>query len=204
MASTPGVAVWVLHHSIQSSRSRCRRQVVFYSFAAISVIQGLAEKPHLKGEPVLFLLIAPPSVAATCFANFHGGRFRGVPVSVLGYALVMLSVLLLSGPKLAGEPKLLGSYWAYVFPVAALGSGCVNYAAYENSPEAKAVAWVVFIIAETLLILVFVRTMYHWAQVARGRALWRDPLAPASAWVDEKTGGRVGHCEGDDAAITPA
>ena len=59
-------------------------------------------------------------------------------------------------------------------------------------------------IAETLLILVFVRTMYHWAQVARGRALWRDPLAPASAWVDEKTGGRVGHCEGDDAAITPA
>ena len=25
MASTPGVAVWVLHHSIQSSRSRCRR-----------------------------------------------------------------------------------------------------------------------------------------------------------------------------------
>ena len=85
---------------------------MFYSFAAISVIQGLAEKPHLKGEPVLFLLIAPPSVAATCFANFHGGRFRGVPVSVLGYALVMLSVLLLSGPKLAGEPKLLGSYWA--------------------------------------------------------------------------------------------
>ena len=47
---------------------------------------------------------------------------------------------------------------------------CANYAAYENSPEAKAVAWVVFIIAETLLILVFVRTMYHWAQVARGRA----------------------------------
>ena len=138
------------------------------------------------------------------FANFHGGRFRGVPVSVLGYALVMLSVLLLSGPKLAGEPKLLGSYWAYVFPVAALGSACINYAAYENSPEAKAVAWVVFIIAEILLILVFVRTMYHWAQVARGRALWRDPLAPASAWVDEKTGGRVGHCEGDDAAITPA
>ena len=46
--------------------------------------------------------------------------------------------------------------------------------------------------------------MYHWAQVARGRALWRDPLAPASAWVDEKTGGRVGHCEGDDSAITPA
>ena len=166
--------------------------------------KGLAEKPHLKGEPVLFLLIAPPSVAATCFANFHGGRFRGVPVSVLGYALVMLSVLLLSGPKLAGEPKLLGSYWAYVFPVAALGSACINYAAYENSPEAKAVAWVVFITAETLLILVFVRTMYHWAQVARGRALWRDPLAPASAWVDEKTGGRVGHCEGDDAAITPA
>ena len=81
---------------------------------------------------------------------------------------------------------------------------CANYAAYENSPEAKAVAWVVFIIAETLLILVFVRTMYHSAQVARGRALWRDPLAPASAWVDEKTGGRVGHCEGDDAAITPA
>ena len=110
----------------------------------------------------------------------------------------------LSGPKLAGEPKLLGSYWAYVFPVAALGSACINYAAYENSPEAKAVAWVVFIIAETLLILVFVRTMYHWAQVARGRALWRDPLAPASAWVDEKTGGRVGHCEGDDSAITPA
>ena len=31
-------------------------------------------------------------------------------VSVLGYALVMLSVLLLSGSKLAGEPKLLG-YW---------------------------------------------------------------------------------------------
>ena len=203
-------------HAIEPTRSRGQRrvdgvgrpneipQVVFYSFAVISVIQGLAEKPHLKGEPVLFLLIAPPSVAATCFANFHGGRFRGVPVSVLGYALVMLSVLLLSGPKLAGEPKLLGSYWAYVFPVAALGSACINYAAYENSPEAKAVAWVVFIIAETLLILVFVRTMYHSAQVARGRALWRDPLAPASAWVDEKTGGRVGHCEGDDAAITPA
>ena len=75
-------------------------------------------------------------------------------------------------------------------PVAALGSACINYAAYENSPEAKAVAWVVFIIAETLLILVIVRTMYHSAQVARGRALWRDPLAPASAWVDEKTGGR--------------
>ena len=108
-------------------------------------------------------------------------------------------------PRARGdEPKLRGSYWAYVFPVAALGSACINYAAYENSPEAKAVAWVVFIIAETLLILVFVRTMYHWAQVARGRPLWRDPLAPASAWVDEKTGERVGHCEGDDAAITPA
>ena len=34
--------------------------------------------------------------------------------------------MLLSGPMPAGEPKLLGSYWAYVFPVAALGSACAN------------------------------------------------------------------------------
>ena len=64
--------------------------------------------------------------------------------------------------------------------VVAVNYAAYDYAAYENSPEAKAVAWVVFIIATR---------MYHWAQVARGRALWRDPLAPASAWVDEKTGG---------------
>lgn len=162
--------------------------VAFYFLAAISVIQGLAEKPHLKGEPVLFLFLAPPSVSATCFANFNSGKFQGVPVAVLGYCLMLFLVLLLSGPKLAGEPKILGAYWAYVFPVAALGSACVNYAAYEDSPATKAVAWVVFAIAETMLVAVFARAMYHHVRVMQGRTIWRDPLAPAYTLVDESAG----------------
>jgi len=148
---------------------------VFYGLAFASIMQHLHSLENLRGEPALFLLIAPPAVMSVTLAGFDGG-FRGPSQALFGFCLVMLSVLLRLGPRLAHRPDTLGTFWAYVFPPAALATAGIGNAVAEDSAAARGIAWVLVGLASLALAAVFCRTTAHHVQHLQGTDTWDDAL----------------------------
>ena len=108
-------------------------------------------------------------------AGFDGG-FRGPSQALFGFCLVMLTVLIRLGPKLAGRPDTLGTYWAYVFPPAALATAAIGNAVAEESRAARGLAWFCVALATLALGSVFCRTTWQNIKCLRGLDAWDDAL----------------------------
>lgn len=146
--------------------------VLIYPLILLGIYHGRTG----AGEPALFLTLAPVSVAGL------GLRALGAPTAaeaLFGLALFLLFFWLRSGPKLLEAPKVLGTYWAYVFPLAALATLAVGVAADRQTRSANALAAVCAALAVTVLLAVFVRMCVHLVSVARGRGTWTDPVVAA-------------------------
>ena len=156
--------------------------VATYSLVVVGVFMSIASAPTEKGQPALFLLVAPPSVAATALVPLNGGVYGAASSAIFGYNLLIVMVLLRLSPQFARKPVLLGTYWAYVFPLAALAASSVRYATIgrpsgtETAP-AEALAWVLVGVASLMLLSVFLRMLWHQVQVMRGHERWDDPVA---------------------------
>lgn len=162
------------HFDIASCLFGCG--VVFYSLAFISIAQTMHTRQHARGAPVLFLIVAPPSVLAIALANFNGGRFGSPSTAVLGFCLFMVLLLIRLGPRLLDKPSTLGVYWAYVFPLASVATAAVRYADTFDTRQARGLAWALVALATFALVVVFVRMSVHVSAVLRGHAFWSDPL----------------------------
>lgn len=158
--------------------------VASYTLVVIGVFLSIASAPTEKGQPALFLLVAPSSVASIALVPLNGGVFGPASSAIFGYNLLMVMVLLRLSPQFATKPVLLGTYWAYVFPLAALAASSVRYATIgrptgtETAP-AEALAWVLVSVASLTLLSVFLRMLWHEMQVMRGHERWDDPIARA-------------------------
>lgn len=146
---------------------------VWYTLAFISIVQTLHTKRATKGAPVLFLLIAPPSVMSVALSNFG---LIGPSTAIFGFALFTGLVLIRLGPKLKERPSTLGVYWAYVFPLAALATAGLRFADVQDSNPAKILAWILLIVATLALVTVFCRMAIHLVHLTHGTAVWLDPL----------------------------
>ncbi|KAJ8602022.1 hypothetical protein CTAYLR_002790 [Chrysophaeum taylorii] len=149
---------------------------VWYALAFIAIMHTMHEHQHNKGAPVLFLIVAPPSVMAVALANFNDGAFGRASSAVFGFCVFMLLLLLRLGPKLLARPETLGVYWAYVFPLAALATASIRFASTYDTQVARILAWILVGVSTAAIITVSCRMSVHIYAVATGRAFWNDPL----------------------------
>ena len=155
----------------------------YYSIATFTILQvshtaAAAEK--LRGQPSLFLMLAPPTVAEIAFAQFEG-RFGRVSQGLMGVVLVMASVLLYLGPQFVQKPPLVGTYWAYVFPTAGVAKTSLQYAATVGTLGANLFAVSCSGVAVAVFLAVVAREGSHLLEVVRGHEQWTCPIATAYA-----------------------
>jgi tellurite resistance protein TehA-like permease len=148
-----------------------------YVIVTVDVFNGL----HLgmsQGSPALFLLIAPPSVAAIAIDGLDKevGDFSVLAQVFLGWALVLMLMLIRLCPRIADKPASLGIYWAYVFPLASLAAACLRYASMTGTMATEIIAAIAMVLATTALFVVVVRLVYHSFLCLQSKARWGDPL----------------------------
>ena len=83
---------------------------VLYFLVLISVFLAMHNAIGERGSPVLFLMLAPPSIASVALASLVG-EFDTASSAVFGWTLVILVLLLRLSPQLLSKPVLLGTYW---------------------------------------------------------------------------------------------
>ncbi|CAB9509672.1 expressed unknown protein [Seminavis robusta] len=132
----------------------------------------------MKGSPSLTLLLAPPSVGIVALDTFDGDptKFNNAAAMVLGWILVLFMLFARIGPAFVREPGVLGEYWAYVFPLAAVATAWIRYASVVNTTAATIVAAAFMSVAIVALVSVLARMTIHCFQCFRGQAQWGDPL----------------------------
>ena len=148
---------------------------VFYLIVVISNVSTLHKSPEGKAQPALFLFLAPPSVGMVGVA-LYTGEFGLMTRAVFGYCIIMLLLLARIGVTILQDPIVLGVYWAYIFPLAALASASAHYAADEGTWAARILCYVLVAIAVLALAIVATRMLLHTAVVMKGKAIWGDPI----------------------------
>jgi tellurite resistance protein TehA-like permease len=148
---------------------------MFYIIVVIVLFNGSRFE---RGNPALFLLCAPPSVAVTVLDNFEGDptEFSQAAEFVLGWCLVVVLLLIRMGPTICMRPPILGVYWTYVFPLSGLASAMIQYATKQKSTASEVMATVFLAVAALVQLIVFCRSCMHSYAVLRGREEWSDPL----------------------------
>jgi len=149
-----------------------------YTVALVSILLNFSSGGKADvGQPSLFMLVAPPSVAAVGLASLRG-RFDSAAASVLGYAMLVLLLLLRTGlPKASGPPTLLGWHWACTFPTAALAKAAILYADANDTVVTTVLAVALVALATLILMAVIGQTIWQQLKVLRGVEEWRDPIA---------------------------
>lgn len=139
------------------------------------ILAGVAAGRTAAGSPALFLMLAPPPVAATAIARLSGG-FGPFCSGILGATLFLLLFLLLASPRILPRPETMGFYWAYVFPPAALATFAVLLAEAHETPAMNGLAVALCALAVLSVALVLLRMSFQIVLVCRGADQWSDPL----------------------------
>lgn len=159
---------------------------MFYLMVTIAILNGLHHnRRQMRGSPSLTLLLAPPSVGiiALDMLDDDPTSFSTASSLVLGWILVLFLLFAKIGPRIAQDPGVLGEYWAYVFPLAAVATAWIRYAAVVQTTAATVVAVLFWSIAMVALLAVLVRMFLHTYRCIRHQAQWGDPVLGISSKV---------------------
>merc|ERR1712226_1334763 len=149
--------------------------VYTFGLAVVSVLQNMPNT-KTKGSPALFLLIAPPALAAGSLRAFNGGVFGIASTCAFGTGLFLeLTVLRLSHNVLQ-KPKVIGQLAGFTLAPAAMGNAAIAYANQEDSDAAKTVAVVLVLISTLLMVGAWTNAVYHQILYFKGKHVWVDPL----------------------------
>ena len=148
---------------------------MFYLVVAVSNFSTLHRNPEGKAQPALFLFLAPPSVGMVGVA-LYTEEFGLMPRAVFGFCIIMLLLLARIGVTILQDPVVLGVYWAYIFPLAALASASAHYADDASTSGARILCYVFVSIALLAVVTVFTRMTLHFVVVLNGQAVWGDPI----------------------------
>lgn len=154
-----------------------------YIVVTANVFNGLHQDKHQNmRSPSLTLLLAPPSVAAIAIDGFSDEThdYGFAHQIFLGWALLLLLLLLRLGSRIVQNPPVFGSYCAYVFPMAALASACLRYSTLSSTSTTEYLALVSIGVATISLCIVFFRMFYNAILCLLQKARWGDPLLDTS------------------------
>ena len=160
---------------------------MFYLMVTNAIMNSLhANRKQLKGSPSLTMLLAPPSLGILALDSFgrnsnngdeqNNVGFSNAAAMVMGWVLILFLIFVKAGPTIVRAPCVLGEYWAYVFPLAAVANAFLRYGLTEQTTAAIGVAATFIAIATMALVAVSARMFYHTVQCIRGKARWGDPL----------------------------
>jgi len=152
--------------------------LMLYLIVVIAIFNRLHMTPQVKGSPALTLLMAPPSVAVVAIDLFDNdpAEFNVVAEVALGWSLLLVVILIKLGPSIAKRPAVLGAYWAYIFPPAALATATLRNSTMVGGTGADVFAMFFVSLATIALIVVVCRMCLHGIQCVRGNEDWSDPL----------------------------
>lgn len=159
---------------------------MFYLMVTFAILNSLHHsRQQMRGSPSLTLLLAPPSVGTIALDMLDGDptSFSTAASFVLGWILVLFLLFAKIGPRIAQDPGVLGEYWAYVFPLAAVATSWIRYAAVVSTTGATVVAAFFWSIAMVALLAVLVRMFLHTYRCIRHQAQWGDPVLGISSQV---------------------
>lgn len=151
---------------------------MFYVMVVFSIFSGLHKARGEVNSPALFMLFAPPSVAAVALDLMDGDpdTFSDGASMLLGWSLVMFILVIKTGISIKQKDRTIGTYWAFVFPISALTSLTIRYAGVENSISSKVMAISFMTLATLMVTIVLVRMGWHQVLVMKGKERWVDPL----------------------------
>lgn len=152
---------------------------MFYLIVVFVIMISLHKhRKEMKGSPALTLLLAPPSIGVVALDAIDGTpeTFSIVASVTLGWILVLFIIFSKAGPMIVREPGVLGEYWAYVFPLAAVATAFARYAAIVETLAADVLASIFIGIAGLTLLTVVWRMIFHTAKCIVQKARWGDPL----------------------------
>eukprot|EP00658_Telonema_sp_P-2_P059379 TRINITY_DN4824_c0_g1_i1.p1 TRINITY_DN4824_c0_g1~~TRINITY_DN4824_c0_g1_i1.p1 ORF type:complete len:329 (-),score=87.50 TRINITY_DN4824_c0_g1_i1:53-1039(-) len=87
----------------------------FLTISMVSIFLNFHSHSGTKrGHPSLFLLIAPPSVAALAVANFEGKHFGAPSQAILGFCLMLLILFSSLCPRILAKPEMFGVYLSLI------------------------------------------------------------------------------------------
>jgi len=90
----------------------------------------------------------------------------------------VLLLLLRTGVRTGSRPPLLlGLYWAYTFPTAALANAALQYAGTNDAVVTTVLAVGLVALASVILVVVVGQTVWQQAAVCQGVEDWSDPIA---------------------------
>eukprot|EP00930_Biecheleria_cincta_P071517 TRINITY_DN5900_c0_g1_i1.p1 TRINITY_DN5900_c0_g1~~TRINITY_DN5900_c0_g1_i1.p1 ORF type:complete len:453 (+),score=71.91 TRINITY_DN5900_c0_g1_i1:26-1360(+) len=148
--------------------------VLIYPLILLGIHAGQTE----AGSPALFLMLAPLSVAGNGIIGLSGGVTPSSQ-ALFGAVLFMFFFLVRSAPKICARPAVLGIYWAYVFPVAAMAMLSISIASGQKSAVSEGIAAALSIVAIIAFLMVMARMTAHMVNVCREKDTWTDPVVMA-------------------------
>ena len=140
------------------------REVGGDSFAGRDAVH----RPHSKFRsiepflhPILFLFIAPPSAAALARTQLTSDKqMDHLAKSFFFISLFLFLSLLHCLILFLKHTPFTVSYWAYTFPMAALGSGAIEYATTTKSDVALYFSLILAGLATAVILIVAILTVY--------------------------------------------
>lgn len=159
--------------------------LVMYFMVTISIFNRIHESPRDRGSPALFLLMAPPAAGVVAWDLIERENdteeFAMGSQLLLGWCLGLVLLLFRLGPTILQRPPVLGTYWAYVFPLAALATAMVRYASAMGTRVSRVLAQVGVVLSTIAVVIVYFRMYLHAFMVLRGKAVWGDPLLSSNS-----------------------
>lgn len=132
---------------------------------------------HRHNSPALLLLLAPPSVAVLAVNGYgENDEFSLTSLAILGWAIGFAIFLMRYARSLTKNSSELGTYFAYVYPLAALSSAILQYSLVEQTMATKILATISMTLATIAILCVFFRMIYQMVLCFYYKSHWGDPL----------------------------
>jgi len=206
LLSALGTPAAIDDHSGLPLRAMCFGIGCFFSlFTYPFVLLGIHAKR--APSPALFLIIAPPAVAAIALSGL-AGEVNSAVEAIFGSVVFFLLLLLRSGPVILARPVAQGVYWAYVFPTAAVATLSMRVDAKHRTRSTEVLTIALVSLALLAFFLVASRMAAFTLQVWRGHEHWSDPLAMAAEVAPEAApppeAAQKSKVDGDARVFSPA
>lgn len=120
--------------------------------------------------PTLFILMVPPGAGFIAYTLMNGGELDVFARVLFHFGLFVALVLFTMGRQFLRLPFTIG-WWSYGFPAAAMAGASMRYHGMVDSPQSLAIALVLTVVANAIILAVFARSA---VALARGQLFAPD------------------------------
>ena len=134
--------------------------MVFWMILLVLVMNRLIFHDPLPSKllPTLTILVAPPAVGFLAWLNLNGGQVDAFARVLLNAAYVFAALVAVQSPKFRSIPFAL-SWWALSFPMAAMTTATLRFAALTGSGGHAVLAGFFYALLVVIIVALVARTL---------------------------------------------